>query len=697
MSGTFRALFVGADHYFPNRFGSASYRSLGACVRDVTLMEAVVRGRIPGPQDITRLIAPAGEGVPGSEAPPETWPTAANLRAALAGLVARTQRGDEVLIYYAGHGGRVLTSLPAVKGPAGVDEALVPIDIGSDHTGWKSVGTDPSRYLRDHELARVLADLDERGARVTLVLDCCHAGGATRDALDIGLRCATGGDTLDRTPMTPLPVPEQRAREASWTRLTRTEVTRSVTRVAGLPDSDAYVLLAACKATESALEVTQEGGRIGVLTDALRQALAEVEGPERWQTLYERVFARVHSQYPSQTPQLLGDVHRAVLGGALSPIPRRVTVRTVIDANTVLLGAGASTGVTAGASFALFPVGLEDLSDDRQVGVATVTSADAATARATLEAGSDVSKVGPGSPAVALALAVQRSVALRLPDALAGAARQALASARSALLVLWRGDETPAYVVCRDDDGRLVIQDGMGKARPYVPPIPETAPRALETLAGYLHRLARYDLAMALQAPHAAEANKVEVELLRAPPGLAKDAAQATLNTAGTALSLCGDACVVEPGTVLLVRVTNTGDKAVNVVVLDLQCDHAIVQLGPDRRRGAYQEIGPREVYTFPVRMYLSEGWASADDVLKVFVLPEHVEFDWLLQGPLEPSSLRSRQPMRRGPRNALEALFNALDASPSPVVRMRRAKPRFAPGAWWATRSFRVRVARSL
>lgn len=52
----------------------------------------------------------------------------------------------------------------------GVDEALIPVDF--------NLG---GRYLRDFEIAVLLNKMAKKKLFVTIVLDCCHSGGATRN------------------------------------------------------------------------------------------------------------------------------------------------------------------------------------------------------------------------------------------------------------------------------------------------------------------------------------------------------------------------------------------------------------------------------------------------------------------------------------------------------------------------------------
>jgi Caspase domain len=81
------------------------------------------------------------------------------------GFDASCERSSQ--IHYSGHGGRAPTMFRSLKGANGLDEALVPTDIGNSE----------ARYLRDLELARLLNGMVDKGLIVTVVLDSCHCGG----------------------------------------------------------------------------------------------------------------------------------------------------------------------------------------------------------------------------------------------------------------------------------------------------------------------------------------------------------------------------------------------------------------------------------------------------------------------------------------------------------------------------------------
>ncbi|MDC0679323.1 caspase family protein [Sorangium atrum] len=468
---TFRALLIGIDVYLPNRLSNdATYVSLRCCVSDVERIDKILSARITMPYKSTKLLAPnIGRGAPGGDR--KTWPTYSNMKAALDELLASTQPGDHVYIHYSGHGGRVPTMFTHLK-PGGVDETLVPMDIGD--------GSTP--YLRDLEIAHYLDALTTKNqATVTVVLDSCHSGDATRGN-DFAPRCATGArkgadPTLDTTERPTGGVAPDDALSASWNRLEATgRALRGAAATTWLPEAKDYVLLAACRDVETAIELQRGDEAGGVLTTAFIKALTEAGDDQTWKTLYERVLAHVHSRYPSQTPQLLGQGARQILGSKLRPVVSTVTVKDVdVARRRVKLGAGRVTGTPTGAKFGIYPLGTTDFTQvDRRVGVATIEKMMAVESWASLEEGAAIEAVKLGAPAVLEdvgSIALRRAVNLFHRDDLAPGIDQdrALGAVGAEIKTRGRGflelatGEAPYYQVALDKDRHYEIWDGSGK------------------------------------------------------------------------------------------------------------------------------------------------------------------------------------------------------------------------------------------
>ena len=219
-------------------------------------------------------------------------------------LTAKAQPQDQVYIHYSGHGGRAKTIFESLKGFGGLDEALVPTDIGQPN----------SRYLRDIEFAKLLEEMVEKELVVTLVLDSCHSGGATREMSgDDRIRGEGFIDTTPR-PTDSLVAPLQELAQ-NWQ--TSTENSRNITVVNGLlPEPKGYTLIAACRDHEFAYEKVFEGTeRNGALTYFLLKALRQHGTEIAVEDLFNQISHQVHKDFGRQTPMLMGETNRTFFGG----------------------------------------------------------------------------------------------------------------------------------------------------------------------------------------------------------------------------------------------------------------------------------------------------------------------------------------------------------------------------------------------
>ena len=115
-------------------------------------------------------------------------PTRAALLQALDALTTELVAGDEVLLYWSGHGVRSAPVAPAAPvGPDGLSTWLLARDAARAPAGspWPLAGA-----LASAEVGGRIDAWLARGAQVCVVFDTCYAGGSTRSASDpaLGLR-----------------------------------------------------------------------------------------------------------------------------------------------------------------------------------------------------------------------------------------------------------------------------------------------------------------------------------------------------------------------------------------------------------------------------------------------------------------------------------------------------------------------------
>jgi len=701
-SSNLYALLIGIDYYIKNRLPNGSYyRNLKGCIRDVSQVEAFLTRQPQPPTQIFKLTAShpdRSEGLEPQE-PKERRPTYENMVAALKAIAKAAQPGDQAYIYYSGHGGRARTIYPERKGSNGVDEALVPTDIGNSE----------ARYLRDVELAQLIRDMVDKGLEVVVILDCCHSGGATRAE-----GCAVRGldsDAIDETPRSTeslVASPEQLIQ--NWDILTdrvASEVpTRRGAAVAGiLPDAKGYVLLAACRPSELAHEYAFEGKEYnGALTYWLLDTLNQPISGLTYEMLNDRIKAKVNSQFRSQNPVLIGEGTRLVFGKGLRARERTVTVIDIkVDENhqptAVRLDAGQAQGLQRGAEFMLYSFGTVDFTQkEGRLAIATVTQRDGTRSWAAIKT---LLKPDPpiqhGSPAVMTAapVALVRKVGLLADNPLSGelepVRRSALDAVQSAIAESgWvesiSGEEAADYHVSVKAEGdRLMyeIGDASGEAISLRPSLEARDFNAGLVVKRLVH-LAKYQ-AVAELDNHGARSSmrsRVSVKLLGWQAGYrAGDPIQPEpFSDPSQPIARVGDCVFLE--------VQNNDSTVLNVVVLDLQSDWAIDQIFP--WDGDYFSLDPGEQETIPIELSLPDGEKQGSDVFKVFATLDAANFRWLELPALDnPIPTRSQKVAISGePGNPLEQLLDAFSGDRPPF---RKLNARSFSSREWTTVSLSV------
>ena len=146
------ALLVGINYR-----GTAD--ELNGCYNDVVNVATYLRTVLGyAPTAITMLT----DGNRGSAFPASVAPTRQNIIAGLSALVAGMVAGDEAVFHYSGHG----TLIRDRNGDeaSGLDSCLCPLDYAG------------AGVVTDDEIRTLLVNRVPRGARLYVILDCCHNG-----------------------------------------------------------------------------------------------------------------------------------------------------------------------------------------------------------------------------------------------------------------------------------------------------------------------------------------------------------------------------------------------------------------------------------------------------------------------------------------------------------------------------------------
>ncbi|MGL4498466.1 MAG: caspase family protein, partial [Planktothrix sp.] len=397
------ALLIGVDCYLPHRLSDGSfYDNLQGAVNDISAIKAFLKINLNIPEShIFKLTASNPNPVLKEPVePPKQLPTYANMVAKFKEITEIAQPGDHIYIHYSGHGGRTTTAYPEIKGEAGVDESLVPTDIGQVDESGQPVNC----YLRDLELAWLLKQMEKKGLIVTVVLDSCHSGGATRGGPQV-----RGIDTIDALPqqMSSLVASREELLE-NWLSLRQVTRGESSLHLGSLPQAKDYVFLAACHPSEKAFEDGFHCGKVkrrhGALTYWLLDSLQQDYVGLTYKDICDRIRAKIQSQFPQQTPMLLGEYDRAVFGSDRTLITQFSSVQKInSDKQQVSINAGITTGIRKGATFAIYPIGSRDFSQtDTRLAFAEVVEYDSILAVCKLQPIEGQREVALGDPVILL-------------------------------------------------------------------------------------------------------------------------------------------------------------------------------------------------------------------------------------------------------------------------------------------------------
>ena len=295
MTRNLYALLVGINDY-----DSRSHiPSLRGCVNDIHGMQSYLEGRVASHEFNLHLRVLANEQA-----------TRANLIEGFRAHLCQAGPEDVALFYYAGHGAQA--DAPEEFWPIEPDrmlETLVCYDSRIDDDHWD---------LADKELAKLIAEVDTKKPHISVVLDCCHAGSATR------------GETARKAE------PDRRKRPLESFLVSPLEAeslmsgVRSLTPTAIKLPLGRHVVLSACRDIEEAKEYSGSGQYRGAFSYFFQETLAKANGALSYRDLFKRANALVRLNIPAQAPQMEAthseDLEQPFLGGAIAPSPAYFTV-----------------------------------------------------------------------------------------------------------------------------------------------------------------------------------------------------------------------------------------------------------------------------------------------------------------------------------------------------------------------------------
>jgi hypothetical protein len=291
------ALLVGINYR-----GTAD--ELNGCYNDVVNVATYLRtvlGYAPGA--ITMLT----DGNRGSVFPASVAPTRQNILAGLSALVAGMVAGDEAVFHYSGHG--TLVRDRNGDEASGMDSCICPLDYAG------------SGVITDDEIRALLVNRVPRGARLYVILDCCHNGTGCDirykyEDFSVLLRPPSAADRTG----------------AVWRTQQKAFVQGKYTETAG-----EVFMISGCRDEQTSADAYINNAFAGALTYAIFAILRA-----------NQASIRTYSW-----SALLRDVRHFMRANRYSQIPQLMTGQLITPARPVFAVAAAASGARGGAALEL--------------------------------------------------------------------------------------------------------------------------------------------------------------------------------------------------------------------------------------------------------------------------------------------------------------------------------------------------------
>lgn len=646
------ALLVGVSRYAV--FAGEDRLQLVGPAHDVQLMRKMLERRGFAPSSL-RVLA---DGLPGAQVP-----TRAAILGALDDLTARTAPGDQVFLYFAGHGSQMPADPTTPQGRAesdGLHEIILPADTGR----WNPRTRRVEQAIADHELVERLDGLIASGAFVWAVFDTCHSATSLRSIAGAATRWRRAEPEALGVPPSPRGTARAAAQLPGFARA-------AAPKSAGT--SGAFVAFYAAQTTETTPEMPlprgQPGAEVhGLFTYALGEGLATA-GAATYRQLAQSVLARYAAlNLAAPTPLFSGTALDApIFGGPAVGAPGQWPLR--VTPTGLSIAAGRLDGLEADTELEILPDALA--SSGASLGamrVASATATDATLVPVEARAGIDVAKLPAqavarltGGPRIALQLRVVAPA--DTGDADARTMRQAIDAIRreaDGADTVWVSPDAAHDLRLHVAQGRLWMLPPSGlwqaEGAQAAPSLAIDDPALTQRLRDGLQRTSR-----SLNLLRIASA-------VQRAPGELKLQVQATLRPTQGATRAIEEwqPTDVRDGDLVAVEVRNGGRTAIDLTALYVDAAHGITVLYPFPR-GASNRIEAGDRDTIVARIDATTRGIERLLLIAVPAQPqaERRDFSFLAQPRLTAA---------RGPRDPVVLLFEQAGFGVGPVAGRRDA-----------------------
>jgi len=353
------ALLVGIDSYPP------PIRSLSGCVNDIAAMQDLLGKRFGGPG--LKILTLANKQA-----------TREKVIGAFRSHFDQASKDDVALFHFSGHGSQVPNNglFTGIK-PGRLLESIVCYDSRSG-----------APDLVDKDIATLISEVTSRGVHMTVILDSCHSGSATRDLVEVVRGIPARDDAQE--PKYKI-VARPRGVQSDSDAAAAAEAGKLTLAPADfVPDTTGlHVLLAACQDNQSAKEYLVGTDHHGAFSYFLVQTLNAASQPLGYQELIRLVRQRIQAKVADQVPQLEslnGDEALSNFFLGLTPSPLvEFSIANYTITRHWQIDSGGLHSVSLGDRYALFPTtaSAADLADSSRA-IATGRVATLLPAAATL-------------------------------------------------------------------------------------------------------------------------------------------------------------------------------------------------------------------------------------------------------------------------------------------------------------------------